>query len=73
MPKRGVKRGKGGGRIDKSKDRHEIHAAMHEQESKLESATYQLCAHLGIGEEEIENIPDAELVSFFRTQIQSKY
>jgi hypothetical protein len=46
---------------------------MHEQESKLESATYQLCAHLGIGEEEIENIPDAELVSFFRTQIQSKY
>ena len=73
MPKRGVKRGKGGGRIDKSKDRHEIHTTMHEQESKLESATYQLCAHLGIGEEEIENIPDAELVSFFRTQIQSKY
>lgn len=51
MPKKkGIKRGKGGSRIEHSFNRREILDTAHEQEGRLESAIYQLTLYLSIDE-----------------------
>ncbi len=74
IPKKGIKRGKGGSRTAKSDRRHDMIDAMHEQESKLENAIYQLNMHLGIGEEVTADIPEGDqLIKFFREEIKTRH
>jgi len=74
MPKKGgVKRGKGGNRTERSLHKHELADQYHEKESRLESAIYQLRMHLDMDEEEIDNLPDNQLITFFRNRITIAY
>lgn len=73
IPKRGIRRGRGGNRNAPSKNRREILDSVSEQEGKLESAIHQLCMFLGIPDQEIGDLDDRELIIFFRRDIDDTY
>lgn len=74
IPKKGIKRGKGGNRTAKSDHRHDMINAMHEQEGNLENAITQICNHLSIWEEATGDIPEGDqLIRFFREEIKTRH